>query len=185
MKKKKKKTIDWKGIERDFRAGKVSNVQIAGWYGVTEGAIRKRAKAGNWTRMMRADVDTGTFRKLSLPAAVGPTVKTPDEAAMIVRRGKGLVYRMMDELDAATSMVGELEDLILQETADDKDGRRRAGMLKAVDLPERAKVVDTLGRALKTFLDAARLDAKTSDGAGDVVGRPGDNQGDDWDRLLN
>jgi hypothetical protein len=44
------KQIDWAGIESDFRAATASNRQIAKQHGISEGAIRKRAKLGNWVR---------------------------------------------------------------------------------------------------------------------------------------
>ena len=44
------KQIDWAGIESDFRAATASNRQLAKQHGISEGAIRKRAKLGNWVR---------------------------------------------------------------------------------------------------------------------------------------
>ena len=45
-----KKAIDWEAAERDFRAGQLSNRMIAEKHGVSETAIRKRAKAHGWER---------------------------------------------------------------------------------------------------------------------------------------
>jgi hypothetical protein len=185
MKKKKKKVIDWKGIEKDYRVGKTSNRQIAEWYDVSEGAIRKRAIAENWSRMMRPGPENaGSFQKLSF-TPVEPVVKTPEEARQIVSRGKGLIYRMIDELDATTSKVGELEDMIIEETAGDKDGRRRTGMLRAIDLPARANTIKALALAAKTLVDTLKADVKSpADESAEVV-KDGEKSGDDWDRLLN
>lgn len=41
---------DWEKIELDYRAGIKTLRQIAGENGITEGAIRKRAKRDDWTR---------------------------------------------------------------------------------------------------------------------------------------
>ena len=41
---------DWEGIEREYRAGQLSNVAIAKEFGITEGAIRKRAKRDKWKK---------------------------------------------------------------------------------------------------------------------------------------
>ena len=45
-----KPTIDWEAAERDFRAGQLSNRMIAEKHGVSETAIRKRAKRDGWER---------------------------------------------------------------------------------------------------------------------------------------
>ncbi|MDR3671477.1 MAG: hypothetical protein P4L36_11560 [Holophaga sp.] len=41
---------DWEAIQEAFRAGAQSLREIAGKHGVTEGAIRARAKKAGWTR---------------------------------------------------------------------------------------------------------------------------------------
>jgi hypothetical protein len=45
-----RKKIDWEAISREYRAGIRSLRDIGNEYGVTEGAIRKRAKAEEWPR---------------------------------------------------------------------------------------------------------------------------------------
>ena len=41
---------DWECIELDYRAGIKTLRQIAGEHGISEGAIRKRAKRDDWAR---------------------------------------------------------------------------------------------------------------------------------------
>ena len=43
-------TPDWEAIESAYRAGVLSLRDIGEQYGVTEGAIRKRAKKCGWVR---------------------------------------------------------------------------------------------------------------------------------------
>lgn len=45
-----KEKADWIQIEGDYRSGKKSLRDIAGEHGISEGAIRKKAKAGCWLR---------------------------------------------------------------------------------------------------------------------------------------
>ena len=45
-----KPKCDWIAIEGEFRAGKRSLREMASNHGITEGAIRKRAKAEGWIR---------------------------------------------------------------------------------------------------------------------------------------
>jgi hypothetical protein len=183
MKKKKKKVIDWKGIEKDYRAGKTSIRQIAEWYAVSEGAIRKRAKANNWSRMIRADAaaDTGAFQKLDFV----PLIKKPEDAKTITREGKGLAVRMLSELMATTTQVDELEDMIISECAGDRDARRRTGMLRAVDLPARANTLKTLALAAKAFAEYEKADSKAPDADAPTATPEATKAGDDWEHLLN
>ena len=41
---------DWEAIEREYRAGQLSLREIARAHGISEGAIRKRAKSAGWGR---------------------------------------------------------------------------------------------------------------------------------------
>lgn len=183
MKKKTKKSIDWNGIERDFRAGKTSIRQIAEWYDVSEGAVRKKAKAENWSQLQRpsGEEDAGTFRKLSLI----PTVQTADEAKAVFTEGRSLALRMLDELGATTSRQGELEDMILEETAGEKDGRRRVAMMRAVDLPNRAKTLKDLMLAAKTAVEVARMERADGTAPRDDATQSQPQPADDWNNLLN
>lgn len=136
---------DWNAIEKAYREDKMSNVKLAAAHNVTEGAIRKEAKKGGW---VRGSVYVPPAAKLPpVPAALmrrPPPAERPPlneaETALL----DDLVLRMLDELDATTSHVGEIEALIDAETAGDKDGRRRAAMLKAVSLPVRANTLRLL-----------------------------------------
>lgn len=59
-----KPRADWEMIEREFRAGQLSIRQIADISGVTEGAIRKRAKRDQWTRALADKVREAVREKL-------------------------------------------------------------------------------------------------------------------------
>jgi hypothetical protein len=180
-KSKAKKVIDWKKIEKDFRAGKWSTRQLAEIHGVTEGAIRYRAKAENWSQLLKPEETTDTFKKLTFI----PPIQTVKEAKEVFSEGRSLALRMLDELGATTSLQGELEDMILEETAGEKDGRRRMGMLRAVDLPNRAKTLKDLLLAAKTAVEVARMER--ADGTAPEVGAVASptKSDDDWERLLN
>lgn len=43
---------DWEAIEREYRAGQLSIREIARGHGISETAIRKKAKAGGWKRAL-------------------------------------------------------------------------------------------------------------------------------------
>ena len=131
---------DLDAIEKDWKAGKLSNVLIAKKHGVSEGYIRKVAKKFDWQR----------------GAAVTPPRPAPPPKTMMRRDApetggmtnmeltQDLTRRMLDELDTITAHIGELEDLIECETAADRDDRRRAAMMKAVSLPVRSNTLKLL-----------------------------------------
>ncbi len=60
----KRPPVDWEAIEREYRAGQLSLREIGRQFGVTEGAIRKKAKAGAWTRPIADKVRAAVREKL-------------------------------------------------------------------------------------------------------------------------
>ncbi|PAV01290.1 hypothetical protein CBG25_17520, partial [Arsenophonus sp. ENCA] len=58
------KKPDWEAIESAYRAGSLSIRAIGDKYGVTEGAIRKRAKQNGWLRNLTEKVKEVTRTKL-------------------------------------------------------------------------------------------------------------------------
>jgi hypothetical protein len=159
----------WAGIRASYEANSSSVRGLAAEHGMSHTAILKRAKAENWTRAARPDVvHTGNVAveqtvksngpsdvlglALAEVAEIGPKV--------LVSRGRDLVARLFDELSASTTHRGEIENLIIDETRGDKDGRRRYAMMKAVSLSARAAVVKNLALAAKTLSDAAPTGGK-------------------------
>jgi len=149
---------DWSAIRMAYEVSTVSVRALSRECGLSNVAIHKRAKAEGWIRKPRPDV---SHAPTPSPAAAELTVSPTLAAAIdvdpkvLIRQGRDLTHRLMDELDATTSHVGELEEAIAAYTADDKDGQRRFAMLKAVGLPTRANVLKTLALAAKTLAEAA------------------------------
>ncbi len=168
-----KSSFDWTRIELEYLAGEDSIREIADRHAISEGAIRKRAKAEKWVRVVRRVRKVRT----STPPQPSPTVEREREpvpdAAAIAERGRGLVSRMLDELEATTTHAGELEEMIEEITADDRDGRRRDGMLGAISLGGRAKTLKELATAFKTINEASAPQGKKAaaqDRAREVAG---------------
>lgn len=57
-------SVDWEAVEREYRAGQVSVRALATEFGITEGAIRKRAKAEGWQRALADKVREAVREKL-------------------------------------------------------------------------------------------------------------------------
>ncbi len=74
-------TPDWEAIESAYRAGVLSLRDIGDKYGVTEGAIRKRAKKFDWVRKAGTQVRKNGTQKSKVrtsgkPASAGRTQKS-------------------------------------------------------------------------------------------------------------
>lgn len=156
-----KKPIDWAGIERDYVKTDLSIREIARWYGCSDKAIRLRAKAGGWARPGAEAPQDAPQTPRPLIEHVEPIVeriRTPlnSETAKpeaIIGRGRILALRMLDELDATTSHIGEIEEAIEEATPGRSGARRREAMMKAVSLPVRAGTLKNLALAVKTLAE--------------------------------
>lgn len=179
-----RKVVDWDAIEREYRAGQLSVVEIGRQFGVSHTAINKRAKKNGWTRDLTEKVrkevsarlvseevsNANTRETIELAATRG--VQLVREHRSDIGGTRNAVTKMIEELHTTLSHTEEIEDDIIEETKDDKDGKRRARMLAAVALPSRANVASTLAAALKTLIPLERqafnLDDKKSPPDGSV-----------------
>lgn len=147
-----KRAADWDRIEIEYLAGEVSIREIADRYGISDTAIRKRAKAHGLVRPVRRREPANQGTKSHATARV--EAAAPAEVPGIAERGRELVARMLDELDATTSHIGEIEEAIELECAKDRTDRRRSAMLKAVSVKTRADTLKTLSLAFKTLSES-------------------------------
>lgn len=188
----KRPQIDWEGVEREYRAGQLSVRAIATMYGCTEGAIRKRAKKHGWrrdlTKRVQQSIREGMVREDAEAVRKGAHqergTSNEDEASIIELaglRGREVIYshrktlgasremvdRLLSELDATTTHVGKLEQMIEDETRNDHNNTRRNSMLKAVSLPSRSGVLRDLSQSLRALITVERqafnLDKSDSD----------------------
>ncbi|SMH29583.1 terminase [Azospirillum agricola] len=154
----KRQDIDWTAIEAEYRVGKLSNRQIGDRFGVSESAIRSRANKEKWVRTARESAHQSAH--LPVVEILPPIDRTARSIPLAERRdsvehAREIAGRMLDELDTVTSHVGELEQLIEIETADDENGRRRAAMMKAISLPARSMTLKTIVQALAVAKEVA------------------------------
>ena len=153
-----KTSSDWDRIELEYLSGEASVREIADRHEISDTAIRKRAKANGWVRSVRKAEPARTC-ELS-PREPRPAHEPAPDAAVIAERGRGLVARMLDELDATTTYLGELEEMIEALTADDREARRRDGLMAAISLTGRAKTLKELATAFKTINEASAPQGK-------------------------
>lgn len=142
---------DWGQIEKDYRAGVLSIRSIARRHGTSHTMIRNRAAAEGWQR---------ATPEIGKAVAVSRTVPAVISAGSVghrrlVEQGCGLVARLMSELSMMTSHSEAIEQLILDATQHDENGRRRTAMLYAVGLGSRATILKNLCAAAKSLAESA------------------------------
>ena len=176
----------------DYRAGIKTLRQIAGENGITEGAIRKRAKRDDWTRdlseriqekaeqLVRNEAVRNLVRKES---SVSERVLVDANARAIadvqlaqrklIQRKQAIVESLMQELEAQVgpenaALLADLGDMLRNP---DEYGQDKLNDLyrKIISLPERARTAKTLAETLRIAVDMERqafgMDAKGADGA--------------------
>lgn len=190
------KSPDWEAIEREYRAGQISVRAIASQHGLTEGAIRKRAKAEGWSRPLAEKVRAAVREKLvradgtqdgTQSDRVRTDAETIDFAANrgveLVRqhraslgRANAIIAKLLDELESVTDNRSDIEDAIEVDTASEKSPRRRDAMLRAVSLPSRAQTARELSQAMKNLIPLERqafnLDSEVPGAAYDISDHP-------------
>lgn len=163
------KQPDWEAIERAFRAGALSIRTIAERNGISDTAIRKKAKGSGWARDLSEQVRKEVRNKLVRGEVRDEQCANPERDAEIVeeaaeegarvvrshrrdiRKATNLANLLMDDLLTTISKREEIEEAIEAETADDSNGMRRATMLSAVALPSNAKTLFQLSSAMKNL----------------------------------
>ncbi len=111
---------DWAVIEADFRAGLKSLRHMGSEHGITEGAIRKRAKKDEWSRDLGPRIQAEAqekVRKDAVRAEVRTQERIPE--AVVVDANANLVYnvQMTHRSDTARAralvqgLMGDLETL--------------------------------------------------------------------------
>ena len=174
-----KKAPDWERIELDYRAGIKALRQIAGEHGISEGAIRKRAKRDDWARdlseriqdkaeqLVRKDAVRSLVRTES---AVTERVLVDVNAQAVadirlahrrdIHRARRLTNSLLSELEQQTDPA-TLELLIdlgeMLRSPDERGNDKLNGIYQAViSLPERSKTMKVLADSLSKLVDMER-----------------------------
>ncbi|MFE0408913.1 hypothetical protein ACFW0S_09085 [Citrobacter freundii] len=170
-------TPDWEAIESAYRAGVLSLREIASQHGISDTAIRKRAKKEEWTRDLAAKVKAKAddlVRKREVRAQVRSEnqiserelVEATAEAIANVRmehrgdikRARELANLLFSELSAECTDVEALHKLgELMLNPDDK-GQDKLNDLyhKIISMPQRVKSMKDLSDTLKTLIGLDR-----------------------------
>lgn len=183
-------TPDWEAIESAYRAGVMSLREIASQHGISEGAIRKRAKRDEWSRDLNAKVKERAddlVRKAEVRKQVR-TETTLSERVLIeataeviatvrmehrgdIRRARALANTLFDELEAECADVEALRTLGQMMLEPDENGRDRLNELyhAIISMPERVKSMKALSETLKNLIGLERQAYSMDEGEKDKV----------------
>jgi len=168
-----KAPTDWEAIEKEYRLGQLTVREIARRHGIAPSSITRKAEKLGWARDLTEEVRAKTRAALlrntdnatpprntpsreDVNVAVQTNVELVRQHRGYLGRGNRIVEKLLAELDSGTDSNAEIVALIEEETAEDKNGQRRARMLAAVSLPTRAAVARELSQTLKNLIPLER-----------------------------
>jgi hypothetical protein len=194
----KKTAPDWERIEIEYRAGVQSIRQIAQAFGVSDGAIRKRAKTQEWTRdlngkikakaeaIVRTEVVRTEVR--NSPEYKATEKETIDANANLIasiqinqrkdiQRARNLCMGLFDELEHLIGLdnIALLQDFgdVMRKEDDKGQDKLNDLYMKIIQLPNRVKSMKDLGDTLKTLVglevQAYGLDKKQEEKVDDLT----------------
>lgn len=181
---------DWEAIETAYRAGVMSLREIASQHGISEGAIRKRAKRDDWSRDLNAKVkeraddlvrkaevrkqvrsETVLSERVLIEATAEAIATVRMEHRGDIRRARTLANALFDELEAECADVDALRKLGALMLDPDENGRDRLNELyqSIISLPERVKSMKALSETLKNLISLERQAYSMDEGEKDKV----------------
>lgn len=165
--------IDWEKAEGQYRAGIMSLREIASEHGVSEGAIRKRAKRDGWERNLTARI-AEKAEALVRKAEVRSEVRAEDEKAIVeananlqagailnqrkdVGRARGVVQKLFAELEAQLDNLDSFESLgELMEDPEGNQDKLNDLYRKVMALPSRTDTAKKLAESLRILVELER-----------------------------
>lgn len=168
---------DWEAIETAYRAGVLSLREIASQHGISEGAIRKRAKRDDWSRDLNAKIqqkaddlvrkrevrravrsESATTERVLIEATAEVIATVRMEHRGDIRRARKLANTLFDELAEECSDVGALSQLGEIMRKPDEKGMDKLNELyhKIISMPQRVKSMKDLSDTLKTLIALER-----------------------------
>lgn len=168
-----KKTADWERVELDYRAGILTLREMGTLHGLSEGAIRKRAKRDNWTRdlnakikqradelvrkeevrkAVRAEGRVSELRQVEIGGELLKEIKLGQRTR--ITRATTLAGKLMEELESITDNRDLFEQLgeLMREPDDNGQDKRNDLYHKVIDLQGRVKMTKELSETLKTLM---------------------------------
>ena len=167
----------WEAIEAAYRAGVMSLREIASQHGISEGAIRKRAKRDEWSRDLNAKVkeraddlvrkaevrkqvrsETVLSERVLIEATAEVIATVRMEHRGDIRRAREITNALFDELGAECADVASLRKLGELMLEPDENGRDKLNEIyhSIISMPERVKALKALSDAMKNLVGLER-----------------------------
>lgn len=177
---------DWDRIEADYRAGLMSLRELAAPHGVTEAAIRKRAKRDGWERNLQAKIQAKADAIVARRAVLAQGAKVAEreiieanaeriaqvrgEHRADITRARALALQMLAELECVTGSLEDFEQLgeVLRNPDDRGQDKRNELYQKVISSAGRVDSLKKLAETLKTLISLER-EAYGLDAAPDVA----------------
>lgn len=173
------KVPNWEQIELDYRAGIKTLRQIAADHGITDGAVRKRAKRDDWSRdlskkikakseelvrkeLVRSEVRTEKriSEKQTIDANAHLAASVHLAQRKDIKRSRSIAMRLFDELEHAVGVENAANLEHLGELLRNEDDKGRDALndiyVKIISLPNRVKAMKDLSDTLKTLVGLER-----------------------------
>jgi hypothetical protein len=195
-----KKVPDWERIEVDYRAGLLSVREIAANHGITEGAIRKRAKRDDWIRDLKAKIKAKAddlVRKTEVRTEVR-TEKAATERQLVdanaqviadvrlrqrgdIAKAKNLAMRLLAELEAQTEhtdLVAQLTEVLAS------SGETSGGLMRMFErVTSTAGRVDTMKKLADSLKTLIGMEREAYEGVSDSGDQQLTQEAFDYSRL--
>lgn len=140
---------DWDAIERDYRTGRFTNVQLARRYDLSEAAIRKKAKEKGWQKDLTERVQESTRCKVNVSLA-GPDLSDDEVVERASSENAGVIERHRKRLERWQRINDRAADILDEQL---KDGTMRVlvkGQPIDVDIP-----LDYVAKAINSGTSSA------------------------------
>lgn len=185
------RSIDWEGVEREYRAGLLSLREIGAHFGLTHAAIRKRAEKDGWSRDLAAKIrakaealvskdavsssvsmDTAVSEKEIVEANALVVANVDRRHKETAKRGQALVDQLLAEVGSTTENIELFEQLgeMLDKTETTESGRVIEDKLNklyraVISMGGRVDSLKKLAETFEKFAKFERLAYRLEDGA--------------------
>ena len=172
-----KRPVDWEAVEREYRVGLRSLRDIGAEFGVSEGAIRKKAKVESWDRDLSAKIASkaeALVRKAEVRSEVR-NESSASEAEMVlaganlqaaaqlnqrkdVSRSRGIVQKLFAELEGQIDGLEDFAKLAELMAEPDDNGSDKLNELykKVISFPSRVDSAKKLSDSLRVLVELER-----------------------------
>lgn len=142
--------IDWEAIERDYRSGQLTLVDVAKKHGVSDSQIRAKAKKNEWPRDLSVAIEQRTKEKIS---AIDISEIVEQSAKESAQKSAALIKSAIEQASDVAAGV------VIKHRASIKMEMERAQSIEAIldehmSSAESVRDINTIAQAYKTLVDA-------------------------------